>query len=87
AERRVRLLVQRVVWQATSGVASVAGVSLLVFGAGAYECASMFANRLTQLQIPATVNLRSAGTHSWPYWADELSRSWPTIAHALDIKT
>ncbi|WP_433599185.1 alpha/beta hydrolase [Nocardia sp. CA-135953] len=55
--------------------------------AGAYECALVFANRLTQLQIPATVNLRPTGTHSWPYWADELSRSWPTIAHALDMNT
>ncbi|WP_249645597.1 alpha/beta hydrolase [Nocardia sputi] len=51
--------------------------------AGAYECAHALATRLTQLQIPATVNLRFTGTHSWPYWADELSRSWPTITEAL----
>lgn len=53
--------------------------------AGAFGCALALANRLTQLQIPATVNLRLTGTHSWPYWADELSRSWPTIAEALHI--
>ncbi|MEU4341905.1 alpha/beta hydrolase family protein [Nocardia sp. NPDC023852] len=51
---------------------------------GAYECARALGNRLAQLQIPATVNLRPTGTHSWPYWVDELSRSWPTIAEALD---
>ncbi|MBF6299633.1 esterase family protein [Nocardia amamiensis] len=53
--------------------------------AGAFGCALALANRLTQLQIPATVNLRLTGTHSWPYWADELVRSWPTIAGALHI--
>ncbi|MGW4720585.1 alpha/beta hydrolase [Nocardia sp. NPDC004260] len=55
--------------------------------AGAYECAHALAARLTQLQIPATVNLRAAGTHSWPYWADELSRPWPTITEALHAHT
>ncbi|MEU4342398.1 alpha/beta hydrolase family protein [Nocardia sp. NPDC023852] len=53
--------------------------------AGAFTCTLAFVNRLAQLQIPATVNLRPTGTHSWPYWADELSRSWPTIAEALDL--
>ncbi|WP_412015304.1 alpha/beta hydrolase [Nocardia sp. KC 131] len=53
--------------------------------AGGYACAVALADRLTRLEIPATVNLRPTGTHSWPYWADELARSWPTIAHALDI--
>jgi len=52
--------------------------------AGAYVCTSALATRLTQLHIPATVNLRPTGTHSWPYWTDELARSWPTIARALD---
>jgi diacylglycerol O-acyltransferase / trehalose O-mycolyltransferase len=52
--------------------------------AGAYACTTALAHKLTQLKIPATVNLRPTGTHSWPYWTDELTRSWPTIAHALD---
>nr|WP_308188433.1 alpha/beta hydrolase family protein [Nocardia australiensis] len=51
--------------------------------AGAYACAVALADRLARLQIPAAVNLRHTGTHSWPYWADELTRSWPTIAYAL----
>ncbi|MET9031056.1 esterase family protein [Nocardia sp. NPDC004168] len=50
---------------------------------GAHECARAFATRLTQLQVPATLNLRPAGTHSWPYWTDELSRPWPTNTKAL----
>lgn len=53
--------------------------------AGAYGCALALANRLEQLQIPATVNLRPTGTHSWPYWVDELSRSWPTIGDTLGV--
>ncbi|WP_245713873.1 alpha/beta hydrolase [Nocardia vaccinii] len=52
--------------------------------AGAYACATALAQRLAQLKIPATVNLRPTGTHSWPYWTDEMARSWPLIAHALD---
>ncbi|WP_433714615.1 alpha/beta hydrolase [Nocardia sp. CA-084685] len=52
--------------------------------AGANTCTRQFADRLTQLDIPATKNLRLAGTHSWPYWADELARSWPTLATALE---
>ncbi|MGW4095212.1 alpha/beta hydrolase [Nocardia sp. NPDC004750] len=50
---------------------------------GAHECARALATRLTQLQIPATVNLRPTGTHSWPYWTDELTHSWPTITETL----
>ncbi|NNH73163.1 esterase family protein [Nocardia uniformis] len=52
--------------------------------AGAYACTLALANRLAELQIPATVRQRPTGTHSWPYWTDELAGSWPTIATALD---
>ncbi|WP_442944084.1 alpha/beta hydrolase [Nocardia sp. NBC_00508] len=52
--------------------------------AGADTCTRQFADRLTQLHIPATKSFRLTGTHSWPYWADELPRSWPTMATALD---
>jgi diacylglycerol O-acyltransferase / trehalose O-mycolyltransferase len=52
--------------------------------AGAYTCTAALAQRLAQQQIPATVDLRPAGTHSWPYWSEELARSWPLIAKALD---
>jgi diacylglycerol O-acyltransferase/trehalose O-mycolyltransferase len=55
--------------------------------AGAFTCTLALANQLADLGIPATVNLRPTGTHSWPYWTDELSRSWPTIAAALDTES
>lgn len=51
--------------------------------AGARLCMTTFAARLAQLGIPATVDARANGTHSWPYWADELAQSWPTIANAF----
>ncbi len=54
-----------------------------VLEAGAYACAVALSDQLARAQIPATVNLRPTGTHSWPYWAEELARSWPTIADAL----
>ncbi|MFC9897733.1 alpha/beta hydrolase [Nocardia sp. NPDC127579] len=54
--------------------------------AGAFTCTLALVDRLARLGIPATVNLRATGTHSWPYWADELARSWPTIATALEIR-
>ncbi|MVU79671.1 esterase family protein [Nocardia sp. ET3-3] len=53
--------------------------------AGADMCTRQLADRLTQLGIPATVNRRPVGTHSWPYWADELPRSWPTMAAGLGL--
>lgn len=54
--------------------------------AGAYACTLQFIDRLSQVGIPATVNLRPTGTHSWPYWADELPRAWPTLAAGLGIR-
>ncbi|MFE2995091.1 alpha/beta hydrolase [Nocardia sp. NPDC059246] len=53
--------------------------------AGADMCTRQLADRLAQLEIPATVDRRPTGTHSWPYWADELPRSWPTMAAGLGI--
>ncbi|MCW2871915.1 MAG: Diacylglycerol O-acyltransferase [Streptomyces oryziradicis] len=53
--------------------------------AGADMCTRQLADRLGQLGIPATVDRRLTGTHSWPYWADELPRSWPTLSAGLGI--
>ncbi len=53
--------------------------------AGAYACTMALADRLSRMQIPATVDLQPVGTHSWPYWQQELPRAWPTLAHALGI--
>ncbi|WP_332112627.1 alpha/beta hydrolase family protein [Rhodococcus maanshanensis] len=46
------------------------------------QCTSQMVDRLQALRIPATVNLRPAGTHSWPYWQDDLHASWPMFAAA-----
>jgi len=51
--------------------------------AGAYACTMALADRLSRMQIPATVDLEPVGTHSWPYWKRELPRAWPTLARAL----
>ncbi|WP_028476072.1 alpha/beta hydrolase family protein [Nocardia sp. CNY236] len=48
-------------------------------------CTRRLAERFASLGIPVTTHFRSTGTHSWPYWTDELARSWPTIATALGI--
>ncbi|MGC0366901.1 S-formylglutathione hydrolase FrmB [Rhodococcus sp. 27YEA15] len=42
-----------------------------------------FATKLNQLGIPAQVNYRPSGTHSWPYWQFELHQLWPQLANAL----
>ncbi|NNH74126.1 esterase family protein [Nocardia uniformis] len=66
-----------------------AAANTVLFGgpleAGAYACTLQFIDRLSQVGIPATINLRPTGTHSWPYWADELPRAWPTLAAGLGI--
>ncbi|ONM46506.1 alpha/beta hydrolase [Nocardia donostiensis] len=53
--------------------------------AGTNLCTRRLTNRLDELRIPYTAHFRPTGTHSWPYWADELERSWPTIAGGLGI--
>ncbi|WP_405494174.1 alpha/beta hydrolase [Nocardia sp. NBC_00511] len=50
------------------------------------QCTRNLAARLADLDIPATVELRPYGTHSWGYWADELHASWPLLAHSLDLQ-
>ncbi|WP_280204105.1 alpha/beta hydrolase [Nocardia farcinica] len=45
-------------------------------------CTRPLVDRLTSLAIPATLALRP-GTHSWPYWQDDLHDSWPMFAAAI----
>lgn len=47
------------------------------------ECTSRLAKKLEALTIPATINLRPVGTHSWGYWQDDLHASWPMMASAV----
>ncbi|MFD0362041.1 alpha/beta hydrolase [Nocardia sp. GCM10030253] len=48
-------------------------------------CTQRLADRLTTLGIPVTSHFRLTGTHSWPYWRDELARSWPTVSRPLGV--
>ena len=47
------------------------------------QCTQHLASRLASLQIPATVQFRATGTHSWGYWQDDLHSAWPQIAAAI----
>ncbi|MVU79813.1 esterase family protein [Nocardia sp. ET3-3] len=46
-------------------------------------CTHRLADRLGELGIPAQVEFRPAGTHSWRYWQEALHRSWPMLEAAL----
>jgi S-formylglutathione hydrolase FrmB len=48
-------------------------------------CTLRLAERLGTLGIPVTSHFRLTGTHSWPYWRDELARSWPTVSRPLGV--
>jgi len=48
-------------------------------------CTSNMAKRLFELNIPAVVDFRPTGTHSWGYWQDDLHKSWPFIAQSLGV--
>ncbi|MFC9893064.1 alpha/beta hydrolase [Nocardia sp. NPDC127579] len=52
--------------------------------AATFACTRILADRLRALGIPASVSLRGTGTHSWPYWRDELAASWPAVAAGLN---
>lgn len=43
-----------------------------------------FAQRLTDLGIPATVEAYGAGSHTWPYWERALHRSLPLLLAELE---
>ncbi|MCR8895618.1 esterase family protein [Gordonia sp. GONU] len=47
------------------------------------ECTRNLQRRLREVGVPATFHLYPGGTHSWPYWQDELHRAWPQFRAAL----
>lgn len=47
-------------------------------------CTRALTGRLAALRIPAT-EVFHPGTHSWPYWQDDLHNSWPVFAAALGV--
>jgi len=56
-----------------------------VIEAATNYCTANMARRLYELGIPAVVDFRPTGTHSWGYWQDDLHKSWPFLADALGI--
>ncbi len=48
-------------------------------------CTRTFDARLRGLGIPARFDYRLTGTHSWPYWQDDLHASWPIVAASLGL--
>jgi S-formylglutathione hydrolase FrmB len=65
-----------------------AGVAITEGGpleTGALVCTVDFGRRLSELGIPAEIDYRLTGTHSWPYWQDGLRDSWPTVARAVGL--
>jgi S-formylglutathione hydrolase FrmB len=67
---------------------TVDGLSAMTLGgqleAAAWQCTKRFEQRLDELAIPATFHLRSSGTHSWPYWQQDLRDAWPHLSAALE---
>lgn len=53
--------------------------------AGANFCTHRLADTLAAERIPATFDFEDHGTHSWPYWDDQLHRSWPTLARGMGV--
>ena len=56
-----------------------------IIEAATNACTQRLADRLRELDIPATFDFRPGGTHSWGYWQDDLHNSWPGFATALGI--
>ncbi|MGW5285438.1 alpha/beta hydrolase [Rhodococcus pyridinivorans] len=48
-------------------------------------CTANMARRLAELEIPAVVDFRDRGTHSWAYWEDDIHESWPFLSGALGL--
>lgn len=75
---------------APQGVAQLASARLQVSG-GAIEAAVNQCNhdmrvKLDSLGIPAHYEFRNVGTHSWPYWREDLEKSWfTTFAPAFGL--
>nr|WP_139277829.1 alpha/beta hydrolase family protein [Rhodococcus marinonascens] len=48
-------------------------------------CTHNLADRLQELNIPATFDFRDVGTHSWGYWQDDLRNSWPLLSASMGL--
>ncbi|OZG27118.1 mycolyltransferase [Williamsia sp. 1138] len=53
--------------------------------AGSLWCTQRLATELANRNIPATFDFEKVGTHAWPYWIDQLHKSWPVLAGGLGV--
>ncbi|MFT3660428.1 MAG: alpha/beta hydrolase family protein [Gordonia sp. (in: high G+C Gram-positive bacteria)] len=51
--------------------------------AAAYRCSLEFAAKLTGAGIDYTPGFRLIGTHSWPYWQQDLEGAWGTLGPSI----
>nr|WP_255342569.1 alpha/beta hydrolase-fold protein [Nocardia sp. CNY236] len=69
--------------------AGVPGMSTNIAGMGLEILSRLtsqnFVTKLAELAIPARVNYRPSGTHSWPYWDFEMRQSWNHAGAALGV--
>lgn len=70
--------------------AAVRGATTLTVEGGLIEgatnvCTHAMASKLKALNIPADVEFRNTGVHTWTYWEKDLADSWPTIARGLGV--
>lgn len=49
------------------------------------QCTHALADRLSELKIPATFDFRPVGTHAWPYWQEDLHKSWPMLGGSIGL--
>ncbi|WP_245562563.1 alpha/beta hydrolase [Nocardia araoensis] len=53
--------------------------------AGARACTERFAGRLSELNIPATLEYTADGMHTWPDFQAQLPKAWRALAQALGL--
>ncbi|MER6287045.1 alpha/beta hydrolase [Streptomyces sviceus] len=50
-----------------------------------WPSAHSFTHTLALLRIPATTHFYAGGGHSWAYWKQEFTASWPMLARGLGV--
>ncbi|MFF9561131.1 hypothetical protein ACF1DY_35620, partial [Streptomyces albus] len=50
---------------------------------GSNLCTDQITQVLRDRGVDVTRSAQPVGTHGWPYWRDELVRSWPMLDSAL----
>jgi S-formylglutathione hydrolase FrmB len=50
-----------------------------------WPSAHSFTDTLARLRIPVTTHFYAGGGHSWAYWKQEFTASWPMLARGLGV--